>query len=205
MASRAFSHNGAKLYQTGHHDGAEFGKNGNHKIFVGNIPSNTTQKELSEALTSRLPGVSVKECWVSPGNYAFILLDTRYNVIRACQELDGAEMLGRQLRVRPAYKNTAIKVLDIPSECGNRMLMKAFSVFGEVERAVVATDEKGNSLGWGLVEYARKGGVTKAVAECRERPFLIGRDAVPVRVELPIQVLLEHHFGISPTQAARLC
>lgn len=173
---------------SGHHDGAEFGKTGNHKIFVGNLPPNTDQKALSQALTSRLPGVGVKECWVSAGNYAFMLLDTRYNVIRTCQELDGTELLGRQVRVRPAYKNTAVKVHDIPNECGNRMLMQAFSVFGEVERAIVATDEKGNSLGWGLVEFARKPAMAKAVADCKERPFLIGRDAIPVRVELPIQV-----------------
>jgi proline- and glutamine-rich splicing factor len=105
-------------------------------------------------------------------------------------ELDGTELLGRQIRVRPAYMNTALKVLDVPAECGNRMLMKAFSLFGDVERAIVATDEKGNSLGWGLVEFARKGGVTRALNECRERPFLIGKDAVPVRVELPIQAIV---------------
>ena len=186
---RANLHNSQpKLLPSGHHDGAEFGRTGNHKIFLGNLPPNTDQKTLAQAFTARLPGIGVKECWVSPGNYAFMLLDTRYNVIRACQELDGSDFLGRQVRVRPAYKNTAVKVLDIPSECGNRMLMKAFSIFGDVERAIVATDEKGNSLGWGLVEFARKGGMTKALAECRERPFLIGKDAVPVRVELPIQV-----------------
>ena len=182
-----------------HHDAAEFGKTGNHKIFVGNLPPNTDQKTLSQALISRLPGVGVKECWVSPGNYGFMLLDTRYNVIRTCQELDGNELLGRQIRVRPAYKNTAVKVLDIPHECGNRMLMKAFSIFGEVERAIVATDEKGNSLGWGLVEFARKPAMSKALVECKERPFLIGRDAVPVRVELPIQVLTTRHAGEAPS------
>ena len=63
---------------------------GNHKIFVGNLQQNTTKDALLQVLKTHLPEVQVKECWVAPaGNFGFCLLDWRYNVLRACQELDG--------------------------------------------------------------------------------------------------------------------
>ena len=64
---------------------------GNHKIFIGNLPPNTTKDTILQMLSTHLPDVQVKECWVAPaGNFGFCLLDFRHNVLRACNALDGA-------------------------------------------------------------------------------------------------------------------
>ena len=52
-------------------------------------------------------------------------------------------------------------------QVSNELLEEAFSQFGQVERAVVVVDDKGRSLGRGIVEFARKSSATKALAQIR--------------------------------------
>ena len=51
--------------------------------------------------------------------------------------------------------------------------MEAFSQFGEVEEAVVVTDDRGKSKGYGIVDFARKQGAVNAISRCRNSPYLI--------------------------------
>ena len=55
----------------------------------------------------------------------------------------------------------------------NELLAAAFSHFGDVEEAFIATDDRGKSLGYGVVDFARKGQAMSAIQQCRKEPFLL--------------------------------
>lgn len=53
------------------------------------------------------------------------------------------------------------------------MLYLTFSAFGEVERAVHIVDEKGRPTGEGIIEFERKASAIDALAQIKERVFLM--------------------------------
>ena len=55
----------------------------------------------------------------------------------------------------------------------NELLEDAFGLFGEVESAVVVADERGKSLGYGIIDFARKAHATSAIQRCRNGQFLL--------------------------------
>lgn len=65
----------------------------------------------------------------------------------------------------------------------NELLHSAFSIFGEIERAVIIVDDRGKSTGEGIVEFARKGSATHAVRKCGEVCFFLTASLRPVIVE----------------------
>ncbi len=55
----------------------------------------------------------------------------------------------------------------------NELLEQAFSQFGEIERAIVVADERGRSVGEGIVEFARKPGAQAALKRCQDGILLL--------------------------------
>lgn len=80
---------------------------------------------------------------------------------------------GRALKVRFSPNSAAIKVKNLNQWVTNELLEYAFQIFGEIERAVVITDERGKPTGEGIVEYARKPGATQALRKCAEGCYFI--------------------------------
>jgi len=77
------------------------------------------------------------------------------------------------LRVRFANHGAAVKLKNLSSFVSNELLYQAFTQFGEVERAIVYVDDRGRSLGEGLVEFARKPGSNQAMKRISEGVFLM--------------------------------
>ena len=57
----------------------------------------------------------------------------------------------------------------------NELLADAFSQFGEVEHAVIVTDERGNSKEYGIVDFAKKSHAIQAIQVCSQRFFVLTR------------------------------
>lgn len=87
--------------------------------------------------------------------------------------MDGQERKGRHLRVRFANHGAAIKVKNLSISVTNELLEQSFSQFGEIERAIVIADERGRSIGEGLVEFARKPGAQAALKRCTDGVLLL--------------------------------
>ena len=51
-------------------------------------------------------------------------------------------------------------------------------MFGPVERAVVCTDERGRSLGHGIVDFYRKSHAQQAISRCRDDFFVLTRQVL---------------------------
>lgn len=67
-----------------------------------------------------------------------------------------------------------VKVKNLSLNVSNELLKEAFEKhFGSVERAVVIVDDRGRSIGEGIVEFEKKPGAQKCLNECTERCFFI--------------------------------
>lgn len=78
-------------------------------VFIGNIPYAVTDEEINELVVSFLPGVRVsiikdQETGQSKG-FAFCDVGSEEEVERAVELLDGQEIKGRNIQVRPGRKN----------------------------------------------------------------------------------------------------
>jgi proline- and glutamine-rich splicing factor len=100
-------------------------------------------------------------------------LDYQANAEKAKIELDGQMRKGRALKVRSAPHSAAVKVKNLTRWVTNELLEKAFTMFGEIERAVVITDAHGKSMGEGIIEFARKEGAQMALQRCTEGCFFL--------------------------------
>ena len=55
-------------------------------------------------------------------------------------------------------------------------------MFGPVERAVVCTDERGRSLGYGIVDFYRKSHAQQAISRCRDDFFVLTRQVLECNI-----------------------
>lgn len=102
-----------------------------------------------------------------------ILKDTRHHAENARAAMDGYLHRGRPLRVRFAAHGAALRVKYLSPHISNEVLADAFSLFGEIERAVVAVDDRGKPTGEGIVEFARKAHAMTALKRISEGVFLM--------------------------------
>jgi hypothetical protein len=151
------------------------------RLFVGSLPPDSKEEEIKEMFAKY--GTVVEFYLNAPKNFAFIRMDTRDGSHRAQLELDGKTVHNRQIRVKRAPHPACIWVGKLPTTVSNDLLAEAFSIFGEIERAVVACDERGKARGWGLVEFKRKSSVANAVKRCTEGHLLLTSSFQPVKVE----------------------
>ena len=106
---------------------------------------------------------------------ASVLQAFKANAEAAIDNLDGSTRNGRQLHVRFACSTSSVKVSNLSPFVSNELLEEAFCMFGPVERAVVCTDERGRSLGYGIVDFYRKSHAQQAISRCRDDFFVLTR------------------------------
>ena len=75
--------------------------------------------------------------------------------------------------MRFAASSCSVKVSNLHPLVSNELLADAFSMFGEVETAVVVTDDRGKSLGHGFIDFARKNQAVAAIVKCKREHFLL--------------------------------
>jgi hypothetical protein len=154
---------------------------GRCRLFVGNLPSDITEKEFTELFAKY---GDVGESFLNTQrSFGFIKLDTRLNAEHAKQVLDGFTFKGRCIRVRFASHGAAVRVKNLSPYISNEYLEQAFSIFGPVERAVVIVDDKGRPTGEGIVEFERKPAAAQCINKCIESCFILTNYPKPVIVE----------------------
>merc|ERR1719430_2656629 len=93
-------------------------------------------------------------------------------------------IVSRPLKVRFAPHQGALKVKNLGPWVSNELLHRAFSVFGDLERAIVLVDDRGRSKGEGVVEFERKPSAMDALKRCSDGVFFITSSLRPCIVEL---------------------
>ncbi|KAG0418495.1 hypothetical protein HPB47_004843 [Ixodes persulcatus] len=159
---------------------------GRCRLFVGNLPSNFTEDQFRKLFEDY---GEVAEIFLNTSKgFGFVKLDTRQNAEAAKAALDFLPMQQNQqkpLRVRFATHGAALRVKNFSQWVTNELLEMAFSVFGEVERAVVIVDDRGRSVGEGIVEFSRKQAAQQALKRCLDECFLLTSTPRPVVVVAP--------------------
>ncbi|XP_048848466.1 splicing factor, proline- and glutamine-rich isoform X2 [Brienomyrus brachyistius] len=151
------------------------------RLFVGNLPNDITEDEFMKLFAKY---GEPSEIFINRNKgFGFIRLESRALAEIAKAELDDVPLKGRQLRVRFATHSAALSVRNLSPYVSNELLEEAFSQFGQVERAVVIVDDRGRSLGKGIVEFASKPAARKAMERCNEGVFLLTTSPRPVVVE----------------------
>lgn len=155
--------------------------NANSRLFVGNLPRELEEEELKEMFTKY--GEIGDLYYNKQGSYAFINFDFRCNAEKAKKELQSHVLKGRTMKVRVASVSTGIRVKNLSPQVSNELLLKAFSVFGEVDSCRVMVNERGKPTGEGMVIYADKKGWSVALRKCEEECYFLTSDTRPCVVE----------------------
>ncbi|KAL2094194.1 hypothetical protein ACEWY4_008913 [Coilia grayii] len=151
------------------------------RLFVGNLPTGVSEQEV-EKLFSKYGKPS--EIFINKDRgFGFIRLETKTMADIAKAELDDTQFRGRQIRVRFATHGAALSVKNLPQFVSNELLEEAFSVFGQVERAIVIVDDRGRPIGKGIVEFTSKPAARKALDRCSDGALLLTAFPRPITVE----------------------
>ncbi|KAM4662135.1 non-POU domain-containing octamer-binding protein [Discoglossus pictus] len=151
------------------------------RLFVGNLPPDVTEEELRKMFERY--GKAAEIFIHKDKGFGFIRLETRTLAEIAKAELDNLPLRGKQLRVRFACHSAALSVRNLPQFVSNELLEEAFSIFGQVERAVVIVDDRGRPTGKGIVEFAGKPSARKALDRCADGAYLLTAFPRPITVE----------------------
>merc|ERR1719431_870451 len=154
---------------------------GRSRLYIGNISPGVTEDSLKEEIAKF--GEVGEMFYNQEKHFAFLRMDYRENAEKAKRELDGKLHNGRSLRVRFAPHQGALQIKNLGPWVSNELLHRAFSVFGELERAVVFVDDRGKSKGEGVVEFEKKPAASEAYRRCTEGCYFITGSLRPVIVE----------------------
>ncbi|XP_064471234.1 splicing factor, proline- and glutamine-rich-like [Ornithodoros turicata] len=151
------------------------------RLFVGNLPlglSETDFKNLFEQYGELV------EVYLHPQKgFGFIKYDQRAQAEAAKAALDNTAMEGRYLQIRFATQGSSLLVKHLNPWVSNELLEEAFAIFGEIDRAVVIVDDRGRSVGEGIVEFARKTSAMAALKRASQGCLLLTSSPRPVLVE----------------------
>lgn len=151
------------------------------RMFVAPLPASVSEEDLKQWFGQY--GEVGEVFHNKQKNFAFVKMDTRENCEVAKNSLDFAKKDGVTIRVRFSTNPAALRVLNLTHFVTNELLEAAFSVFGEIERAVVVADERGRPTGEGVVEFTQKRAAMTAIRKCEEECFLLTNSPRPVIVE----------------------
>ncbi|XP_038143211.1 non-POU domain-containing octamer-binding protein [Cyprinodon tularosa] len=151
------------------------------RLFVGNLPTGITEDDLAQLFSKY---GSASEIFVNKERgFGFIRLENRIIAEIARAELDDFSFRGRPIRVRFATHGASLSVKNLPEFVSNELLEEAFSVFGQIERAVVIVDDRGRPTGKGIVEFTGKPAARKALDKCNDSAYLLTAFPRPITVE----------------------
>jgi len=166
----------------------------NHcRLWIGNLPLDISEDDVRELFK---PYGEFDEVYFDKNKgFAFVRMDYKSNAEKARQELHLKEYKNRQLKIRFSSPGTSLKVRNISPWVTNELLHKSFEVFGELERAVVITDERGRSTGEGILEYCKKPCAQLALKKASDGCFFLTCSPRPVIVEA--MAALDDNEGMS--------
>ena len=156
--------------------------NGRSRLYVGNFTNDTTEAQLKEILSQY--GEVGEMFYNKEKMFAFLRMGSRLEAEKAKRELDGQMRNGRPLKVRFAPHQGAIKVLNLGPWVSNELLHRSFSIFGDIERCLVLSDDRGRTKGEGIIEFERKPAALEAIKRCNEGCYFLTSSLRPVIAEL---------------------
>ena len=133
----------------------------NTQIFIGRLPEKTTDMDLYSALSPY--GEINFTRLIKPRNNAFnqkcafVSFKDSSAALRAKQEMNGEEFLGKHITVSLIYNSRKqeanVFVKNFPAEVKARELEEQFSGFGTIISCVIIYDQNERSLRYGFIQF----------------------------------------------------
>ncbi|TVU15322.1 hypothetical protein EJB05_38838 [Eragrostis curvula] len=160
-------------------------------LYVGDLEGSVTDSQLYELFSQAGPVVSVRVCRDVNSRrslgYAYVNFSNPLDAARAMEVLNFALLNSKPIRVmysnrdpssrRSGSANIFIKNLD--KAIDNKTLHDTFSTFGTILSCKVATDEMGQSKGFGFVQYEKEEAAQSAIKSLNgmlinDKPVYVG-------------------------------
>jgi len=151
-------------------------KNLSSSLYCGDLRKDVTEAALYRIFNNVGTVSSIRVCRDAVSRqslgYAYINFATRAHAVKALEILNFTPINNKPCRLgwserdpnkRKGHNSTNLYIKNLHPTIDNKTLLDTFSMFGQVSSCKVATDNNGNSLGYGFVNYTTKEAADKAL------------------------------------------
>uniref|UniRef100_A0A1J3HG04 Polyadenylate-binding protein n=1 Tax=Noccaea caerulescens TaxID=107243 RepID=A0A1J3HG04_NOCCA len=137
-------------------------------LYVGDLDVNVTDSQLYDYFTEVCQVVSVRVCRDAATNtslgYGYVNYSNSDDAEKALKQLNFSSLNGKMIRVNYSSRDSSARrsgignlfVKNLDKSVDNKTLHEAFSGCGTIVSCKVATDQMGQSRGYGFVQFERE-------------------------------------------------